>query len=153
MLIDRPKWWDEWVDKYLPKYSLSSDEQLEQLHLTCRELACNFIEQKVIAWMYKNKVKDFKVRFNEYSNSNPTLDIEIKNKRNDWYDKYWLFFDRNNWYNHIQIWLPKGNIKPISGRTSKANDKIIEQLNNDFDIEEITKTVNFPFYHPHRVIT
>lgn len=153
MLIDRPEWWDEWVDKYLPKYPLSSDEQLEQLHIKCRELACNYIEQKVIAWMYEHKVKDFKVKFEEASNVGPHLDVHLKNKRNDWYDKYWLYFDRNNWYSHIQIWVPKGNIKPLNERTSKANDSIIDELNKEIETWEIEKTVNFPFKCPWRTIT
>lgn len=153
MLIERPDWWDEWVDKYLPKCPLNSDEVLEQLHIKCRELAANYLEQRTIVWLVQHKVKDFKCEFKEYSNGGPYLEIKIKNKRNDWYDTYWLYFDRNNWYNHIQIWLPKGKFYCVNDKHSKANWMIIQQLNKDIDLDEIKQLLNFPFKCPWRTIT
>ena len=153
MLIDRPEWWDNWVDKYLPKYPLNLDEKLEQLHLKCRDLACNYIEQKIIAWFHENKVKFISVKFEEYSNSNPSVIIKLPYK-GDVYDKFYVTFNRNNWYNHIQYWVPTDySYHTCFSGSHKKNKEIIERLQEYLPVKEIEQTVNFPFKCPHRSLT
>lgn len=152
-LIDRPKWWDNWVDKYLPNHSLETDERLEQLHLTCRELACNYIEEKIKSFFHLNKIKYISVKFEEYSNSNPSIIIKLPYK-NDIYDTFYVFFNRDNWYGHIRIWLPTSNdYHTCYSGSHKKNTEIIQRLQEYLPVDEITRMVNFPFYHQHRVIT
>ena len=49
-LIDKPEWWEDYkgyIEELLPERRLDLDKRLEYLHLKCRELACNYIEEKI----------------------------------------------------------------------------------------------------------
>ena len=152
-LLDKPDWWGDYLDEYLPKEPLHLNKQLEQLHLKCRELACNYIEQKIIAWLHENKVKFISVRFEEYSNLDPMILIKLPYK-DDIYDKFYVTFNRNNWVGHIQYWKPTDyNYHTCHSGSHKKNHNIICKLQEYLPVEEIEKTVNFPFMCPYRSIT
>lgn len=151
-LIDRPDWWGEWVDKHVPNQPLHLNENMEMLHIKCRELACNYIEQKIIAWLNENKVKFISAKFEEYSNSHPAIEIRLPYK--DTFDRFYVTFNRNNWYKHICYWVPtRYEYHTCYSAAHKKNKEIISKLQEYLPVKEIEQTVNFPFKCPHRSIT
>lgn len=151
--IDRPEWWTESIDDFLPKFPLSTDERLEQLHLKCRDLACNYIEEKIKCFFYKNKVKFISVGFEEYSNSSPRIVIKLPYK-GQIYDTFYVFFNRDNWYGHVRIWLPtQKDYNTCHSGAHKKNYESIEKLQEYLGVDEITQVVNFPFMCPNKSLS
>jgi hypothetical protein len=115
-------------------------------------LACNYIEQKIIAWLNANKVKFISVKFEEYSNSHPAIEIKLPYK--DTFDRFYVTFNRNNWYKHLCYWVPtRYEYHTCYSSAHKKNKDIIKQLQEYLPVQEIEQAVNFPFKCPHRNIT
>lgn len=155
-LIDKPDWWEDYkgyIEEYLPERRLELDKKLEYLHLKCRELACNYIEEKIKRFFAENKIKYISVVFEEYSNLSPFIEIKLPYK-GEIYDRFYVFFNRDNYYKNLIIWLPtQDNYHSCYSATHKKNDDIIKKLAEFLSVDEIKKTVNFPFICPHRSIT
>ena len=150
--MDRPEWWASWVDDYLPTERISLDPKLEMLFLKCRDLACNYIEQKIVNWLIINKIRDFKVNFEEYSNSNPVIVIKLPYK--DDYDTFYVTFNRNNWYQYVQYWKPtRYQYHTYGTKVHKKNLGIVQKLSEYLSVSDIEKTINYPFKCPHKSLS
>lgn len=100
--INRPDWWKDYTEKFLPERRFRLDKSLDFLQLKCRELACNYIEEKIKRFFAENKVKYISVVFEEYSNLSPFIEIKLPYK-GEVYDKFYVFFDRDNYYKDLTI--------------------------------------------------
>lgn len=155
-IIKRPDWWKDYkdyIEELLPERRLELDKKLEYLHLKCRELACNYIEEKIKRFLSENKIKYIDVKFEEYSNLSPFIEIILPYKDETW-DRFYVFFNRDNYYNNLTIWLPtQDNYHSCYSKVHKKNYMIIKKLAEFLSVDNIKRTVNFPFECPHRSLT
>lgn len=155
-IIERPDWWKDYkgyIEELLPERRLALDIKLEYLHLKCRELACNYIEEKIKRFLSENKIKYIDVRFEEYSNLSPFIEIKLP-YTNQSYDRFYVFFNRDNYYNNLTIWLPtQDNYHSCYSKVHKKNHIVIKKLAEFLSVDSIKRTVNFPFECPHRSLT
>lgn len=155
-VIKRPDWWEDYkgyIEELLPERRLALDKKLEYLHLRCRELACNYIEEKIKRFLSENKIKYIDVKFEEYSNLSPFIKIRLPYKDETW-DTFYVLFNRDNYYNNLTIWLPtQDNYHSCYSKVHKKNSMVIKKLAEFLSVDEIKKTVNFPFECPHRSLT
>ena len=132
----------------VPEEKFSKEEEMKYLY-NAYETAKN---DKVIDTLNDRCDKATK-EFEEYSNSNPSILIKLPYKE-DIYDRFYVTFNRNNWYNHIQYWVPTDyTYHTCYSGSHKKNKEIIEKLQEYLPVKEIEQTVNFPFKCPFRSLS